>query len=186
MAEVRSLLSLPDDDEQRRRTLFVRIAPVTEPDVRMLLRWRYPMLPWMLSDDAVNPQLDERDVAWLLRPEYYYHAVWSQQGVMTGYCCYGADARINGGAYAENALDVGVGMHPDLVGRGFGTTLLEAVLAFANWHFRPERFRATINCANERSLQLFHSAGFQQIERFVRKGSALREEFVVVERGVQR
>jgi RimJ/RimL family protein N-acetyltransferase len=105
---------------------------------------------------------------------------------MTGYCCYGADARINGGAYAENALDVGVGMHPDLVGQGFGTTLLEAVLAFGNWHFRPERFRATINCANERSLQLFHSAGFQQVERFVRKGSALREEFVVVERAVQR
>jgi ribosomal-protein-alanine N-acetyltransferase len=66
----------------------------------------------------------------LLRPDYHYYAVHDATGVLVGFCCYGEDAQVAGGDYAAPALDVGMGLRPDLVGQGRAHGFLQAILAW--------------------------------------------------------
>ncbi|MEZ4584513.1 MAG: hypothetical protein R3A10_23265 [Caldilineaceae bacterium] len=47
-------------------------------------------------------------------------AVRTGDGDLIGFCCFGADARALRLDYADGALDVGIGMRPDLTVRGVG------------------------------------------------------------------
>ncbi len=85
-----------------------------------------------------------------------------------------------GGDYnGYNALDVGLGLRPDLTGRGMGLAFLQAILDFAKRQYETDRFRATITAFNRRSLRIFEKAGFRPLQTFM-SASAHPIEFVVV------
>ena len=75
---------------------------------------------------SAEPDADElaRDVAALLRPDYHYHAAHDETGRLVGFCCFGEDAQVPGGDYSLPALDIGLGLHPDLTGRGLSHSFL--------------------------------------------------------------
>lgn len=142
-----------------------QISPLTEENARQIIHWRYQP-PYDLYDPSEN------DLVGFLNPEYRYHQVLNDDMNLVGYCCFGLDARVPGGDYdiGEPAvLDVGFGMHPDLVGQGRGAGFLMAILNYGQEHFAPERFRATIASFNQRSLKTFQGQGFQITGRFKRE-----------------
>jgi RimJ/RimL family protein N-acetyltransferase len=58
-------------------------------------------------------------------------------------------------------LDVGMGMNPQLVGRGNGARFGETVLEYLAVHHAGVALRAVVQSWNERSLNLASRLGFQ-------------------------
>ena len=64
------------------------------------------------------------------------------------------------------ALDIGLGVRPDLTGKGRGSDYLNAVIDFAQRTYGPERLRVTIAAFNTRARRVWEGAGFQRSRHF--------------------
>ena len=142
----------------------LQFTPITPAEAREVLNWRYPGLPALYNP---TPEELEDDIEVLLTPAYNYYAVRSAGGLLVGFCCYGGDAQVPGGDYSlRNAVDVGLGMNPALIGRGLSHGFLAAILDWGRACFVPDYFRATVAAVNVRSQGMFARAGFLVIQRF--------------------
>lgn len=156
----------------------LHFTPITYAEAREVLTWRYPGLPTLY-----NPSADELedDIAVLLTPVYNYYAARSAQGLLVGFCCYGSDAQVPGGEYGlRNAVDVGLGMNPELTGRGLSHSFLAAILDWGRHCFIPDFYRATVAASNLRSLSMFARAGFLVVQRFRPSEKELHEFLVML------
>jgi [ribosomal protein S18]-alanine N-acetyltransferase len=141
------------------------LSPIKREVAGEIIGWHYDP-PYNVYDLATD------DLEALLNPVYRYHQVVDRAGNLVGYCCYGEDARVPGGDYARvepEILDVGVGLHPGLVGQGLGGGFVKAILAYALVNYQPEYFRVSIADFNQRSLNTFRSAGFAVTIHFNRE-----------------
>jgi [ribosomal protein S18]-alanine N-acetyltransferase len=145
------------------------IEPMTADAAAAIGDWRYDP-PYDTYD------LDPGDTEHMLVPRYRYHTV-REGDDLVGYCCFGDDARVPGGAYVDDALDVGWGMRPDLMGRGRGHRFVGAILDHARRSYRPRMLRVTIADFNARSQRVAAHAGLTvERERFT---SSAGERFIV-------
>ncbi len=129
--------------------------PMNEAAALAITAWRYGG-EYSLYDDG-----DPADVSGYLDPAYAYTAIYDEAGTLLGYYCLGEDAQVPGGDYALEALDVGMGLRPDLTGRGMGAAILTAVLAEVALAHQPTAFRATIAAFNQRAQHLCQRVGFR-------------------------
>jgi ribosomal-protein-alanine N-acetyltransferase len=138
-----------------------------ETRARSILGWQYDP-PY----DGYNPGAGdvEEMVRVFLDPEYAYYALLTAEGELVAYCCFGADARVPGGDYGADALDVGLGVRPDLTGQRRGSMYVQTVLGFARRAFSPSVFRVTVAEFNGRALRVWEKAGFRRVQRFRREG----------------
>ncbi len=155
-----------------------RFSLITEQEANEVLHWRYDDLTVMLQ--PVEQNFDD-DLHALLLPEYNYYAVYDDTDKMVGFCCYGEDAQVIGGDYTAPALDVGMGLRPDLVGQGRAPDFLQAILDWGDRLFAPEMFRCTVAAANPRSQRMFARAGFLAVQRFA-ASTVIDLEFIVMVR----
>jgi RimJ/RimL family protein N-acetyltransferase len=140
------------------------LKPITRCDARAISRWRYEG-PYSIYNG------DPASVDSLLQPRLHYHSVFDESGDLVGYFCFGEDARVAAGrrlgVYArEPALDVGLGMRPDLTGRGLGEEFVHAGLRFARETYSPQAFRLTVASFNRRAIRAYERAGFRAVETF--------------------
>ena len=152
--------------------------PLDATAARAILAWRYEG-----SYAVYNPQSPDLDaaVAILIDPANAYFAARDGAGALIGFCCFGADARVPGGDYTDAAaLDVGLGLRPDLTGGGRGLSFLLAVLALGRERFAPARFRLTVAAFNERAQKVYARAGFRPLARFRRGEGVDAPEFLVM------
>ncbi len=56
---------------------------------------------------------------------------------------------------------VGLGLRPDLTGRGLGRQFVDAGLAFARERFAPAGFRLSVATFNKRAIRVYERCGFQ-------------------------
>ncbi|MGH2558885.1 MAG: GNAT family N-acetyltransferase [Thermomicrobiales bacterium] len=107
-------------------------------------------------------------------------------GELFGFVCIGLDARVPGceqdGCYADEALDLGLGMRPDLTGRGYGQTFVQACLDYAMERFMPTTMRLTVATFNERAIRVYERAGFVRGNRCLSPVRGVDVEFVVMRR----
>jgi ribosomal-protein-alanine N-acetyltransferase len=156
--------------------IMIAIEPMRKEDAEEIVSWRYPV-PYAMYN------LSKNDIPVLLNSENRYFSVYDGPGKLMGYCCFGEEARVSGGEYAEKeseVLDVGVGMNPEKVGKGHGKFFIDAILAFALEEFGPSKFRVSIAEFNERSQRAFQNQGFEAIVSFIRSGDGMK--FVQLER----
>jgi RimJ/RimL family protein N-acetyltransferase len=156
------------------------IQPITLQDASTITAWRYepPYAVYNLSQEEIPVLRD---------PDNHYYIVQDETGRTVGYCCFGKEGRVPGGSYGDAGsivLDVGVGMDPELVGRGFGGDFVEAILLFAAEEYKPSRFRVSIADFNKRSQQTFINLGFIETFRFTREGDG--KLFIQLERIVNK
>ena len=137
----------------------------------MIVGWRYAG-PYAAYD--CPPDEAEETVRLMVDPASEYHAARDGDGVLVGYCCFGADARVPGGDYAGGgvagggALDVGLGLRPDLTGRGLGPAFVEAVAALARERLGARRLGLTVAAWNRRAVGAYEKAGFRMTRAFIR------------------
>jgi len=129
-----------------------------------ILDWKYPP-PY----DFYNPPTDRPVAEYdneFLKPEYQFHAVLDEDREFVGFCSFGIDGQVPGGNYQDLALDIGVGMKPELTGRGFGQHFFDAILQHAIKRFEPEWVRVTVANFNQRALNLYRKFGFTLLDQF--------------------
>lgn len=140
------------------------LKQITPDDARAISRWRYGE-PYSVYDG------DPTSVASLLEPRFLYHSVYDERGELAGYFCFGEDARVASGRRLgvyekETALDIGLGMRPDLTGRGLGEEFVRAGLRFAKETYSPPAFRLTVAAFNHRAIRVYERVGFETVETF--------------------
>lgn len=100
-----------------------------------------------------------------------YYAVTTGEAELIGFFCLGPHAQVPGGRLAglyggEGVIDIGVGMRPDLVGRGGGSLFFEAVLQYTQDNFKPKQLRLSVAAFNRRAVALYAKAGFRKLAAF--------------------
>lgn len=151
---------------------------MSDEEAREIAAWKYEP-PYDFHDVAKDPE----DLEELLSPEKRkdYFSAFSDGGLV-GYFCFGAEARVPGGDYSGEAVDVGLGMRPDLTGKGLGLDFLESGLASAKERFAPARFRLSVAEFNERAITVYERAGFAKAGRFIQKTNGRRHSFILMTR----
>ena len=146
--------------------MALRFDPMTEADARAILAWRYDG-PYAVYNCPPN-EVEDAVRAWL-DPANGCYAVRETSGDLVGYCCFGPDARVPGGDYADDsALDVGLGLRPELTGKGLGLSFVQAVVAFAVEHLHRSYLRLTVAAFNQRAIRVYERAGFRTTHTFTR------------------
>jgi len=126
----------------------LRIAEAVEETLIELAAWRYPP-PYDFYDGDVDP---------VLNPERYFGA-FDERGELVGFY------------YFEPKppdLDYGLGLRPELAGRGHGLDFFRAGLEFAREPYEPGRVYLHVAEFNERARRIYERAGFEVVSRHVR------------------
>ena len=82
-----------------------------------------------------------------------------------------------------DVVDVGIGLRPELTGRGLGESFLRAQLDYATSHWAPATFRLFVAAWNERAIRLYERLGFSEVGRETRHFELVgKHEFIQMER----
>jgi len=144
------------------------INPITPAEIATFVRWRYepPVDMYnMLPDEESGDAYDEI-MAYFLEPELNCCAIL-HENEFVGFCTFGLDGRVIGGDYSQPALDIGMGMKPELTGQKHGDSFIAAIIQYANQTFNPSHLRVTIAATNQRAQRVWKKAGFVQQEQFI-------------------
>jgi RimJ/RimL family protein N-acetyltransferase len=144
--------------------------PLDETAARAVVAWRYPP-PYEVYNE--EPGREQQVVQELLRPDYHYYRIAEGGDPLVAYCCFTLDARVAGGDYALDAVDLGLMVRPDLNGQGRGGEFARAVLAFAQRTFPQRLWRVTIAEFNQRAQRVWQKLGFRRVQTFARRGDGL-------------
>ena len=68
----------------------------------------------------------------------------------------------------DDVLDYGLGLRPDLVGRGLGPDFFREGLEFGRVRYRPRLIRLHVAAFNERAIKVYERAGFREVSRHMR------------------
>lgn len=158
-------------------------TPMNEADARAIQTWRYDepytIYSYTPSEDGLAEMLDKRSP---------YYAVRDEQGELVGFFCFGTSAQVWHNevpalSSEDRTIDVGLGMRPDLTGRGLGLDFVNAGLAFAREQFAPHRFRLFVLAFNERAIRVYERAGFARVRQFIQQNPVHGElDFVEMQR----
>ena len=118
------------------------VEPATEALFGERARWRYPPPFDFYDDDGAPP----------LNPERFY-SVLTDDGAIAGF--YYFEQR-------GDAIFYGLGLRPDLIGRGLGEDFVCAGLEFARERFGTKRFVLDVAEYNERAIHVYERAGFRK------------------------
>ena len=143
------------------------IHPITLAEIESFVRWRYEPpadMYNMLSSGGDGNEYDDM-LSYFLEPDIQCCAILHEDELV-GFCTFGVDGRVEGGDYSQLALDIGMGMKPELTGRKHGDRFIAAIIRYANETFTPSRLRVTIAVTNLRAQRVWQKAGFVQQERF--------------------
>ena len=141
-----------------------------------ILGWKYEV-PYDLYNDEPNSEvIDEM----LENPHF---VIVNQDDELIGYYCFGKSAQVPAGnkinVYAESYIDIGVGMKPNLTGKGFGNTFFSFILQDLQVIHPNTPMRLTVATFNKRAIHLYENFGFAKNKQF----NSDAAEFITMIRG---
>ena len=156
-----------------------RVTPMDPAAATAIATWRYPP-PFDRYNSA--PGIEP----YLLEPANAYFAARAGDDLV-GFFCYGSEAQVPGGfpagAYnAPDAIDIGLGLRPDLTGQGRGPAFVRAGLDFARARYAPRLFRLTVATFNERAIRVYEQVGFRPGVVFLSPSRGEDAEFMLMTR----
>ncbi len=105
----------------------------------------------------------------LPRPQPAAPARRVSTGTPAGFVCFGAEAQVVGahdaGLYGADALDIGLGLRPDLTGLGLGSAFFAACVDHASRTRSPRSLRLAVAEFNTRAIVVYRRAGFAPVGR---------------------
>ena len=126
-----------------------RFRQMEDAEATQISGWHYE--PPYDFYDATSDQDDLEELLDPNRRKDAYFSVFDEGGVLVGFFQFERD---------NKTVDIGLGMRPDLTGRGLGIGYLLAGLEFARRRFSPERFTLSVATFNERAILVYERAGF--------------------------
>jgi ribosomal-protein-alanine N-acetyltransferase len=126
----------------------IEITPASADALELMSGWRYPP-PYDFYDGDADP---------VLNPERFYEAR-DEAGELIGFYYFEPN---------PPDLDYGLGLRPDLTGRGLGPEFFQAGLVFARGLYRPQHVYLHVAEFNERARLVYERAGFSVVSSHVR------------------
>jgi RimJ/RimL family protein N-acetyltransferase len=142
--------------------VIVRIGPASPEVLAELERWAYEPA-YDFYDSRHEP---------VRNPERYF-AAFDESDALVGHYYFDAD---------DGVLEYGLGLRPDLTGRGLGLEFFRAGLEFGRERFQPARIVLAVAAFNQRAITVYERAGFRATGRHVRTFAEFGDvEFVDME-----
>ncbi|SFM26279.1 Acetyltransferase (GNAT) family protein [Gracilibacillus orientalis] len=136
------------------------IMDMNETFAKEIVSWKYES-PY----DFYN--IAENSIKEFLKNEYY--AVVDRRNQLVGFLCLGKPAQIPigspFGAYPEGYIDIGIGIKPELTGRGNGSIFFSFVLNYIE-RKGITLIRLSVAKFNHRAIHLYEKFGFVKAVEF--------------------
>lgn len=78
----------------------------------------------------------------------------------------------------NNTIDIGLGMRPDLTGKGRGVKFIKAGLKFAQTKYEPINVTLSVATFNKRAINTYKKVGFEEVNIFNQYTNGGNFEFV--------
>ncbi|WRP08635.1 GNAT family protein [Rossellomorea aquimaris] len=78
----------------------------------------------------------------------------------------------------ESTIDIGLGMHPNLTGKGNGEAFTRAGVDFSIERYSPETLTLSVAAFNNRAIKVYKKVGFVPMETFIQETNGARYEFM--------
>lgn len=147
-------------------TRFV-LFPMKQRDAEAVSGWRYEE-PYSFYDADADPD----DLAELRDPEKRkgsYFSVRDERSVLVGFFEFTASG---------STVEIGLGLRPDLTGKGLGRGFLRAGMEFARRSFAAKDFRLPVAAFNRRAIRVYEKGGFRPVDTFIQETNGGRHEFL--------
>jgi RimJ/RimL family protein N-acetyltransferase len=149
----------------------VKVEEWSEAHADEVATWHYEP-PWDFYDVASDPA----DAAEMRDPAEagHYRAVLGDDGALDAFWYFD---------WHDDVVEVGIGLRPDLTGRGLGESFLRDQLEYASKRWHPATFRLFVAAWNERAIRLYERLGFGEVGRESRHFELVGDhEFIRMER----
>jgi ribosomal-protein-alanine N-acetyltransferase len=137
----------------------IEIRPLTVIDVASMRTWHYDP-PYDPYDIDADPSDVELMLAAAVSGEGWYGAEDVETGEIVGFFEF---------VILGDQVEVGLGLRPDLTGRGLGAGFIERGLDFARERWSPATFALDVYEWNERAIRAYERAGFVRGEVYRRR-----------------
>ncbi|QPC48302.1 GNAT family N-acetyltransferase [Mangrovibacillus cuniculi] len=81
----------------------------------------------------------------------------------------------------EDTIDIGLGLKPELTGRGAGAEFMTAGLNFIQKEFGVDKVTLAVATFNQRAIKLYRNVGFEDVEVFMQETNGSTYEFLRME-----
>src|SRR5215204_1948298 len=133
-----------------------RFRQMEDEEATQISGWQYEP-PYDFYDATSDPD-DLQELLDAKRRKDAYFSVLDEDGALAGFFQF---------EKADNTVDVGLGMRPDLTGQGLGIEYLLAGLEFARGRYAPDRFTLSVATFNERAILVYERAGFRRNNEYM-------------------
>src|SRR5690349_1265394 len=122
-----------------------------EAEAREVADWHYDppytFYDWAADGDDLGLLLDAK------RRKGRFFSVLDEEDALAGFFEFQTEG---------DTVVVGLGLRPELTGRGFGEEFVENGLEFARERFGPKEFRLAVAAFNARAIRVYERAGFSR------------------------
>ena len=151
-----------EDSLEKKEKLLIK--PIKKIEAIIISQWIYEE-PYSFYNMG-----DEKGIMDEMLNEPYYLLKNGEKEII-GFFCFGKAAQIpegkKYGAYVEkDRIDIGLGMRPDLTGKGRGVDFLLKGLEFAAENFFTTKFHLTVATFNQRAIKVYKKVGFKEKKIF--------------------
>lgn len=158
--------------------MALNIKQMNYDNAKLISKWIYQEPYSIYSMDGSDNCINE-----LLNDDYY--SVSDDENSLIGYYCFGESAQVPAGkqfgVYDDKGItDIGLGIKPNLCGKGLGFNFLCNGLDFARNMLSAKGFRLTVATFNKRAIKVYEKAGFRKINSFERISGAGKMDFSVM------
>ena len=133
------------------------IGPLRWRDAFAISRWHYPD-PYTIYDMNMFVPMCIEQVLALFGTHLFYHAL-DEHGELIGFFSL---------VQRDGDVEIGVGLRPDLTGRGMGLDFVQAGIEYARNTFHPAHFRLDVAEFNQRAMRVYERAGFVPVQTITR------------------
>lgn len=162
------------------------LAALSRDDARAIYGWHYesPYAIYNMDVEGIRADVLEDEMLDLRSP---WFAVRDDAGELIGFFAFGTAADLGGYSTPhlfdeDGILSVGLGMRPDMTGKGAGLNFVNAGLHFARERFAPRAFRLYVMSWNRRAMRVYERAGFQWVDTVIQHAPSGEREFVEMRR----
>ncbi len=175
-----------------------RFTLITEADAQAILAWSYD--PPYTTYNAAGEPADFDYMSEMLDRRSPYFAARLVSGVgwerepPAGFFAFGSACEVGSEPdapamphvlRADGSITIGLGLRPDLTGRGLGLPFVKAGLALARERYQPTFFRLFVYAWNQRAITVYERAGFSMNGRAGAPGSDGQPAFVEMSRPIE-
>ena len=150
---------------------WIAIALMTQEEAEVIAGWEYQppydFYDWTADEDDLTELLDP-----VRRGDRYFSAR-DDDGQLVGHFRFSDQ---------DGVVAVGLGLRPDLTGRGLGLSFLEDGLTWATEQYAPHRFRLSVAEFNSRAIKVYVKAGFVRTRSFEHETNGGIFSFIEMER----